>query len=365
MTTLSYMQKQELGTFLEKLAKSIDLTEAQYRDAIAKYEAVGKFLANPDCNLAPYDPKIRSQGSIRTGTVTRPIHPECEFDVDSTCWLSISMPSLQYQIKKLVGDCFKSDGTYAGMLDERKRCWRLKYADGSRFHFDVVPAIPDDFQWLLDLGVPYKYAEHAVRITDNTHKDFYKVSSEWPRSNPEGYALWFLDVMKIQADNIRMRLSAELKMSVEQIPDYRVRTPLQRSVQLMKRHRDIMYENSDLKPISIIITTLAARAYSDVMLHNSGGLFYDIILAIVERMPSNIEKRYDMTWITNPVNPNENFADKWQTDKRLEEHFFKWHTAFLETLRHENLVKNPTEKAEYLRSSFGARAVNEVLNADE
>ncbi|RYE15554.1 MAG: nucleotidyltransferase, partial [Sphingobacteriaceae bacterium] len=335
MTTLSYMQKQELGTFLERLAKSIDLTEAQYKEAAAKYEAVGSFLANPNCNLAPYNPQIRSQGSMRTGTVTRPIHPESEFDVDSTCWLSVGMPSLQYQIKKLVGDCFKSDGTYARMLDERKRCWRLNYADESRFHFDIVPAIPDDFQWLLHLGVPYKYAEHAVRITDNTDKDFYKVSSELPRSNPEGYALWFLDVMKVQADAIRMQLSAQLKMSVEQIPDYSIRTPLQRAVQLMKRHRDIMYENNDLKPISIIISTLAARAYSDVMLRNPGGLFYDIILEIAERMPSYIEKRYGISWITNPVNPNENFADKWQTDKKLEEHFFKWHKAFLETLRHE------------------------------
>lgn len=36
---------------------------------------------------------------------------------------------------------------------------------------------------------------------------------------------------------------------------------LQRIVQILKRHRDIMFNGDEDKPISIIITTLASRAY--------------------------------------------------------------------------------------------------------
>src|SRR5690606_6020770 len=120
----------------------------------------------------------------------------------ATCRLDLSLPEIQLNVKNLVGNRFKSDGTYNKMLTEKTRCWRLKYAETSRFHMDIVPAMADDFQWLLVLGVPYRYAEHAIRITDKEHNQFFELSYQLPRSNPEGYAFWFLDVMKVQAEEI-------------------------------------------------------------------------------------------------------------------------------------------------------------------
>ena len=56
--------------------------------------------------------------------------------------------------------------------------------------------------------------------------------------------------------------------SVEPLPidGKKSKLPLQRAVQLLKRHRDVTYANSTKEekaaaPISIIITTLAAHAY--------------------------------------------------------------------------------------------------------
>ena len=52
--------------------------------------------------------------------------------------------------------------------------------------------------------------------------------------------------------------------SVDEVPDQLVRTSLQRSVQIMKRHRDLKFSNSQDNghmPISIVITTLAAQLY--------------------------------------------------------------------------------------------------------
>jgi hypothetical protein len=362
MINLSYAQKQDIGGLLERLANSIDLTETQYNDAIARYNAVSEFLADPSGSVATYDPECLSQGSFRIGTAVNPVKEECEFDVDVTCRLNVSLPAVQFFVKGIIGDRFKSDGTYEKMLREKKRCWRLRYADTSRFHMDIVPAIPDDYRWLLDLGVPYKYAKHAICITDNTKTDYYANSYELPRSNTEGYALWFIDIMSIQAHQIRMQLATELKLSIDRIPEYKVRTPLQRGIQLMKRHRDIMYGDDDMKPISIIITTLAARAYEAVMQNRQSTLFYDIILDMVRMMPSFIETRNGVAWITNPVNPNENFSDKWHEVPALAQNFFKWHSEVLNSLQAEQLIDKQSTKGDFLRKHFGTRAANSALN---
>jgi hypothetical protein len=361
MINLTFEEKKYFGNILEHLAKSIDLTDSQYEEAISKYGAVGKFLSNPDCILAPYSPIIVPQGSMRIGTTTRPVHKECEFDMDANCRLDIQLPVSQYKMKQLIGDCFKSSKIYEPMLEEKKRCWRLKYAEVSRFHFDIVPATADSFNWLIDLGVPLRYAEHAVLITDNEYPNYHLTTWELPKSNPEGYALWFLDVMKIQADAIRMKLAAELKMSVQQVPDFKVRTPLQQAIQLMKRHRDLNYGDNEYKPISVIITTLAAKAYKDVMSYGNGGLFYDILLDILDRMPSYINTLNGVPWISNPVNPNENFADKWASDARLEEEFYKWHSGMIASLRLNEIRGRQEEFSRVLQLSFGTTTVNEVF----
>jgi hypothetical protein len=52
------------------------------------------------------------------------------------------------------------------------------------------------------------------------------------------------------------------QMDVEEVPDWYVKTTLQRTVQALKRHRNIYFvDGPENRPASIIITTLAARAY--------------------------------------------------------------------------------------------------------
>jgi hypothetical protein len=62
---------------------------------------------------------------------------------------------------------------------------------------------------------------------------------------------------------LESRALAEKVGKIDELPLYRWKTPLQRAVQILKRHRDVMFEkNPNAKPISIIITTLAALCYS-------------------------------------------------------------------------------------------------------
>src|SRR5699024_7452841 len=105
----------------------------------------------------------------------------------------------------------------------------------------------------------------------------------------------------------RRRILAEsIKASVEDIPDYKIRTPLQSVIMILKRHRDRMFEERyDERPISVIITTLAAHAY------NGEEKTADALFSVLSRMDQFIGYDGQHCIIRNPSDPLENFADKW------------------------------------------------------
>ena len=108
---------------------------------------------------------------------------------------------------------------------------------------------------------------------------------------------------------------------VEDLPAYRWKTPLQRCVQLLKRHRDIFfYNDDDSKPASIIITTLSAMAYHG---ENEIGSALEAILFSMGKFINSTSPR-----VPNPVNPEEDFADRWSDSGsihlNLEAKFRKW-----------------------------------------
>ena len=126
--------------------------------------------------------------------------------------------------------------------------------------------------------------------------------------------------MLIQYDELRKRLLMEaVKAQIEKVPVYRIKTPLQRCIQLLKRHRDIVFENDpDNRPASIIITTLAANAYD-----NEADIV-DAMIKMIDKMPSFITNRNGVSWVVNPVNPSENFAERWKDHPDREPNFRKW-----------------------------------------
>ncbi|MFA7002817.1 MAG: nucleotidyltransferase, partial [Verrucomicrobiia bacterium] len=311
--------RQAVGLLLRDLAEELDVPPSKYQEAKERYDAVGAWLNAKESVLARYSPDIHPQGSFALGTVTRPVGEE-EYDVDAVCRLNVTPSGItQQQLKDMVGNRLKQNAKYVAMLDPKeggRRCWTLQYAEETKFHLDILPAIPDVPNWLVGLGVPHELARHAICITDKKTWDYAK---DWPRSNPKGYAEWFKSRMTVVLNERRRALAAERQARVEDINDYEVRTPLQRVVQLLKRHRDIRYNGDDDKPISIIITTLAAQAYqNEPAVENA-------LINVVPRMRHLIVKRNGVWWIPNPVNPAESFADKWAETPRKADVFFEWH----------------------------------------
>lgn len=358
----------QLDQFLLKLAEALDISETHFQEAKDRYEAVGDWLRRDGSDsLASFEPDIYPQGSFRLGTVTKPIDDADEYDIDLVCELkNLSKSEItQKQLKQMVGNRLKANETYKRMLnkEEGRRCWTLNYADGAHFHMDILPSIPENDIFksrLMRHGVPSHLTSLAISLTDKTLPNFDLIDSAWPQSNPRGYAEWFKSRMRVRFEAIRKAMAESLRASMEDVPEYRIKTPLQRVVQILKRHRDIMFqEDTDDKPISIIITTLAAHAY------NNEADLLDALINVVDGMPRYILIVNGVTWIANPVNPLENFADKWQEHPQREQKFRGWLRQVRADLTRILKEEDINTVGDILKPKFGARAVNEALSKTE
>lgn len=315
--------------FLAALADELAISESRYEQACRSYASLGDWFHRPESTVLNYDPQVYVQGSFRLGTAIRPLNDEEEYDVDSVCLLcNLGTTDLtQAQLKTLVGNEVKAYRKAQGMVKpvrEGRRCWVLDYADGAQFHMDIVPSVPNaDRQRLLleARGLDLKWYETAMAITDVESPVYDVLLDDWQRSNPKGYAEWFKQRMGEVFERRRRTLAESIKASVEDIPDYKIRTPLQSAIMILKRHRDGMFEGRyDERPISIIITTLAAHAYNDEE------KIADALYSILSRMSQFIEHDGLHYIIRNPSDPLENFADKWPEHPEREAAFFEWLT---------------------------------------
>lgn len=338
---------------LTNMSDELDVSESTYRDAKERYTAVGEWLNKPDSDIATFTPQIYPQGSFALGTAIKPIG-DGDVDVDAVCLLELRPNNVtQRQLKDMVGQRLKAHKTYAKMLkppEGGRRCWTLKYHDESRFHLDILPAIPDPERTLAAV-VGSKVAENAILITD---RETWHLR-DWPRSNPQGYAIWFKDRMRVILEELRKARADERRASVQSIQDFEVRTPLQRIVQLLKRHRDMTLRDDDDKPVSIIITTLAAQAYE-----NQADLF-DALLAVIPKMRDGIQERNGEPWVPNPVNPMENFADKWVENPRKQALFLSWLGEVEELYGVLAESEGLHKQANRLRKAYGQELVDESL----
>jgi len=377
------MDNQKANQILESMIELLELPDSAYETAHSRYHDLGEWMGRKESTCASYKPHVFSQGSFRLGTAIRPLDEKEKYDLDLACELKEGITRethTQQSLKKLVGQEIASYRQAKGIkepLEEKHRCWRLEYADTLSFHMDVVPCIPAELRQrqrineaLMKAGESKAFANSmsdlTVVITDDRHHGFLRICDDWKISNPEGYAQWFESRMKLAGSVLQERVKKFNAASVDKLPVFRWKTPLQRCVQLLKRHRDQMYKfDSDAKPISVIISTLSARAYEGE---------FDITVAmrnILSKMGNLVQKSTPR--VPNPVDPAEDFADKWYTGDgrrlKLEENFWAWleqAKVFFErvsvsddaTLIAEQVTRGLAIRAdaEELRKRFGLKA---------
>ena len=290
-----------LADVLDRSGLELDISVEQQEAAVSRYHHLADFLTTEQTGRA--DVSIYPQGSFRLGTVVRPTELDADFDIDLVFQRSLLKTSTtQEQLREEAGGllrryCEENDLSQPVGLG---RCWRLDFFD-DHFHLDVLPVIPNP-----DVSF-------GILLSD-------RELTEWLPSNPIGYANWFYDRMNRRLfEKARAVLAHALQRDVAQVPDFLVRTPLQRVVQILKRSRDEYFRDErDVQPTSILITTLAAWAYNgqpDVGTAMTG---------IVGQLPQQLELRDGLWWLPNPADPAENFADKWNTYPERHDAFERW-----------------------------------------
>jgi hypothetical protein len=320
-TTLSPTPPSYSTPLWTTIADELDIAPSLYQKATDRHTSLGEWLCRPDSSLARYEPTVRPQGSFRFGTVIKPLVEGATYDLDQVVTLRrlTAQDLSQADLKRWLGVELAAYARAHGMqaLEEKHRCWRLKYRDEVAFHLDSLPSVPADdaaVTYLRRVGVEERWALRAVAITDDRHPHYGVVGGEWLTSNPSGFARWFEARVALGRTATAGRGA---QASVEDVPPYEWRTPLQRSVQILKRHRDVMFQGAPaLAPISMIITNLAGHAYEG---EDDLG---DAIIGIVERMGQYVHAAAPR--VPNPTHPAEDYADKWGLQPALEDNFWLW-----------------------------------------
>jgi hypothetical protein len=342
---------QQLSSLFEILAGELDVPEEIYSDMVRKYQHLGGWIREDSKDKFRADAEIYPQGSVNLGTTIPPLDATCGYDLDLVYRRDLAKSGItQTDLVKQAGDQLnryiehlKREGEPVPELIPRRRCWALNYK--GHFHMDVLPAIPDDEARIYSL----RDYDEAILITDRQLR-------AWQHSNPKGYANWFFQREEMVLPELRRMAAKAFNVDVADIPIERVRTPLRRAIQLAKRHRDFRYTGDpEDKPVSIIITTLAAKAYS-----NEEDAF-EALANIAQTMRDFISFENGIWQVGNPVNPQENFADKWNERPERAVRFFEWLDALESDLANAQKQSDLNQFAKALSPVFGKELVERSL----
>ena len=372
-----------------KLFEGLDIPQGLYEKAIGHYNAVATFVQEQGI-----ESDIYPQGSYSLGTVVRPYKEseDAAYDLDAVCEIKINKSdTTAEEIKKMVGDALKSDGTYRKMLQEEwDKCWTLEYADvnGIGFSVDIVPAVAEaDIVLKNNLeteGVDFTVYDSQIAIT---HRDGERYT--WKTSNPKAYQNWFkkLNERFVKAERQRLakrrdgRLYVLNEATVEKIPETQERSALQRVIQIVKYHADVYYTKGNIKEYksaSVIVTTLIALLAQEadpslevfpLLSYIVGELeIYGENLSLTESAfakryeNKNVIRRIGGQWVLrNPLNPSENLVDSWNHEPRKAQYFFQW----IRILKKDYLTSLDTEDENFvavLENNFGKDYLQKSLN---
>jgi len=292
----------QMEDLLQRLCSTLQITKTQYDAIETSYGSVAKWLSSDYGLLKEVDVDIYPQGSLRIGTTVKPLSKQ-EYDLDLVCELHLDWNQVDaMEVFEAVKERMLQHETYASMVELKKRCVRLNYA--GNYHLDILPACPTDLE----------SSDLCVKVPDRSVKN-------WKDSNPKGYAEWFDKIANDYTPLVQYEL-LEKKAEIQPLPDVEpveMKPPLKRAVQLIKRYRDVYFEdNPDLAPISIVLTTLAAQTY------NKQGSVAEAIQGILKGILAMIlkaQREKTRLKVSNPMNPLEDLSERWDTDQNGYESF--------------------------------------------
>lgn len=335
--------KEQIERILNDLARTINISDELFQAADDEYSALGEWIdKKTEEEGSHYVVYIYPQGSFALGTVIKPISDEDDYDLDLVCELrngqSLSARQLKVDVVKPWLADYKKTKTD---IEEKRRCWHVEYEDVPNFHMDVIPALKGE----CDTSAT------QIRITD---KDIERTPIyEYQGSNPKGYVRWFFTKClqhRVSGANVPITIYDMAKQ--ENLRQNKNKTKLQKAVQILKRHRDVMFDdNPDVKPISIIITTLAGQLY------DGEDTILDTLIGFVSKVEGYLQgsMKDGHYCIPNPSLEDEDFADKWKEHPERQLAFFSWIRQLKTDLNLETLIsKDRVSMGNGIKRAFGA-----------
>ena len=346
------MKKEEkLNMIFDNLADGLNITQTMMKKAETAYNSLGNYIRSIN---EEWDVNVYPQGSFQLGTVIKPVNNEEQYDVD----LVVLVKDPHYNAETLrreVLQVLESYGRYKGKIENKKPCIRIQYADSAQFHMDIASAQESEVSNDTSINI--------ARF-DGNESYFYEIS------NPKGYIEWFKKTMQFEElQKCQRVLYEKCQTEVEELELSKMRTPLQKAIQILKRHRDIFFANradADDRPSSIIITTLCAMVYEDLLGKYEKDNIYLTVMNMLKNFSIYLKKNEDGEYyLENPSNPKENFLKKWCDNPKLVTAFEQWIIKAKADIidNPESFIENkPQELRKSLYESFGQRDTDIALD---
>ena len=340
------LKKSKAYSVLDEIGEALEPSATQQQRAEVSYLAVGAWLAE-DPRLK--ETQIYAQGSAAHGTMNKPIGRN-EHDVDLICHIpTLTEATAPAILKAMVGERLRENSRYRDILEEMPRCWRLNYAGD--FHLDITPSI-------LNAA-----CINGGELVPDKRLRAYKAS------NPKGYRDLFARRASLQPMQRVSRDGIVAKSDVEPFPTHGAKGILRRTVQLLKRHRDIAFVATnapETAPLSIIITTLASQGYEWCVTHHHYDNELDLLCDTVRAMPWFI--RHDVQdgsrthLILNETTDGENFAEKWNAEPARAAAFTQWHERALRDFERLAATAGLDQLGAELEAALGKEPVAKAMN---
>lgn len=337
----TYSKNHQLDELLQSICEELQISKSQYEQAETSYNAVANWLSEDEKRFPDIDIDIYPQGSLKIGTTVHPILNQ-EFDLDFVCELNLDWEKYEnpVEVLDLIEESLLENKVYAPMVERKNRCIRLNYK--RNFHMDILPACPVK-----------KDLNGCVKVPDRKLVD-------WKDSNPKGYASWFEETAKDYDVSFNNQILMEKSAEIEKMPEVepiQIKPPLKRAVQLMKRYRDVYFEeNPEKAPISIVLTTLAGEFYG------KQPSVHDAIEGILDEI-LNATKSGKIT-VYNPMNKSEVLSERWNENPELYDSFLLFIRDFRGKWTEINDAKEKgfVEVASLLKEMFGEEPISKGLN---
>lgn len=316
----------------------LQMPDYKYENAKEKLENLHSFLENKVGEEIYTIP----QGSFKLNTTVKPLKDE-NYDIDFITILpedDVNKSINAQGFFDFLSNLFKDSEVYKEKIEYKKRSIRINYSGD--FHVDILPAKYRYNKDTYDLLVPDLHVQDFVR------------------TNPKGYADWF-DTMSKNYDysyrkhfeNLNVRSELEELEGNEPFP---YKSPLKRSVQLIKRARDMYFkDDNEFAPSSILLTTLFGKYYNEY-----NNIFDSLLNTLL-----NIELNHENLDASNPSLPEEDFKEKWTRDKNYEIEFKKFIDYIIKKL---HVIKKSLEEGDMrkvrieLKTMFGENIVDKTID---